>query len=414
MTEKLEIGGLEAEEIAEKYGTPLFVYDAEKIREQYRRLDEAFSSRYEDFRISFAVKSNLNPSIAQLLVNEGASLDCAAKSEILLANEVDAEEIMYTAPYNRRDEIEYAIEHGATVNLDSVFLLDKIDEMPEEICFRIDPGIGRGDFGLVLGGGDTKFGIPEERAVEAYRKAKERGAEKFGIHMMTGSNVRDPEYFGQITEKLLEIAGEVAEELDIQFEFVDIGGGLGIPYRSEQEELDVEKTAENVTEKFSQGIENHDIGRPELRIEPGRFLVAQSGHLLSRVTGVKENGGTEFIGIDTGMHHNIRPMLLDAYHEILIANELERPVDGAKTVVGPVCSSTDVMAEERELPDMEESDLVSIEDIGAYGFTMASHWNSRPLPAEVLVEDGEAEVLREREGLRDVFHGTELEKERSD
>lgn len=409
--EELHIGEIEASELAEEYDTPLFVYDAEKIREQYRRLDEAFSSRYEDFSINFAVKSNFNPGIARLLVEEGAGLDCAAKSEILLANEVEAEEIMYTAPYNRKDEIEYAIENGATVNLDSVFLLDKLDDMPEEICFRVDPGIGRGDFGLVLGGGDTKFGIPEERAVEAYRKAKERGAERFGIHMMTGSNVRDPEYFGQITEKLLEIAGEIAEELDIEFEFVDIGGGLGVPYQPGQEELDVEEAAENVTEKFKEGIEEYSIGRPELRIEPGRFLVAQSGHLLTRVTGVKEKGGTEFVGIDTGMHHNIRPMLLDAYHEILLANNLERPVDGEKTVVGPVCSSTDVMAEDRRLPEMEEGDLVSIEDIGAYGFTMASHWNSRPLPAEVLVENGEVEVIREREGLRDVFHGTELEKE---
>lgn len=408
---ELEIGGVKSTELAEEFDTPLFVYDAEKIREQYRRLDRAFSSRYSDFRISFAVKSNFNLGIASILVDEGAGLDCAAKSEILLANEVEAEEIMYTAPYNRKDEIEYAIEHGATVNLDSIFLLDKIDEMPEEICFRIDPGIGKGDFGLVLGGGDTKFGIPEDRAVEAYRKAKERGVEKFGIHMMTGSNVRDPEYFGQITGKLLEIAGRIAEELEIEFEFVDIGGGLGIPYRPEQQELDVEATAENVTEKFKEGIEEYEIGRPELRIEPGRFLVAQSGHILTRVTGVKEKRGTEFVGIDTGMHHNIRPMLLDAYHEILLANNLERKTEGEKTVVGPVCSSTDVMAEDRELPGMREGDLISIEDIGAYGFTMASHWNSRPLPAEILVEEGEAEVIREREGLRDIFHGTQLGKE---
>ena len=411
MGDELEIGGIEAEEIAESFDTPVFVYDAEKIRKQYRMLDEVFSSRYDDFRINFAVKSNFNPEIARVLVEEGAGLDCAAKSEILLAKKIGADEIMYTAPYNREDEIEYAIQHGATVNLDSIFLLEKIDEMPEQICFRIDPGMGEGDHGLVFGGGDTKFGIPEERAVEAYRKAKERGVERFGIHMMTGSNVRDPEYFGQVTEKLLEIAGRIAEELDIEFEFVDIGGGFGVPYRPDQEKLDVEEAAENVTERFTDGLEKYDIGSPKLMIEPGRFLVAQSGHLLSRVTGVKEKGGTEFVGIDTGMHHNLRPMLLDAYHEILPAKDPERPADGEKDVVGPVCSSVDVMAEDRALPEMEEGDILSIEDVGAYGFTMASHWNSRPLPAEILVEDGEAEVIREREGIRDVFHGTELEKD---
>lgn len=408
MTEKLEIGGQDVSDIVEKHGTPLFVYDAEKIREQYRRLDEAFSSRYSDFQINFAVKSNFNPSVVELLVEEGAGLDCAAKSEIKLAEELDVEEVMYTAPYNRKDEISYALEHGATVNLDSIFLLDKIDEMPEEICFRIDPGLGEGDHGLVFGGGDTKFGIPEDKAIEAYRKAKERGAEKFGIHMMTGSNVRDPEYFGQITEKLLEIAGEIAEELDIEFEFVDIGGGLGVPYRPEDEELDIERTAEIVTEEFREGIDEYEIGRPQLRMEPGRFLVAQSGHLLTKVTGVKEKGGKEFVGTDTGMHHNIRPMLLDAYHEIKLVNNLGRPLDGQKTVVGPVCSSTDVMAEERELPDMKEGDILSIEDIGAYGFTMASHWNSRPLPAEVMIDEGEIEIIRRRESLGDIYHGTVL------
>lgn len=410
MTEKLEIGGVETEQIVEDHGTPIYVYNAEKIREQYRRLENAFSSRYEDFRISFAVKSNFNPSIVRLLVEEGAGLDCAAKAEILLANEVGADEIMYTAPYNRKDEIEYALEHGATVNLDSIFLLDRVDEIPEEICFRIDPGIGDGDHGLVFGGGDTKFGVPKERAVEAYRKAKERGAEKFGIHMMTGSNIRNPDYFAEITEKLLEIAGEISEELGIEFEFVDIGGGLGIPYSPEDRELDLEETAEKVTEKFKEGIEKYNIGRPKLRVEPGRFLVGESGHLLSRVTGVKEKGGTEFVGIDTGMHHNIRPMLLDAHHEIILANDPERPLEGEKNVVGPVCSSTDVMAEDRELPEINKGDILSIENIGAYGFTMASHWNSRPLPAEIMVENGESRVIRERENLEDIFHGTELEE----
>lgn len=329
------------------------MYEAEKIREQYKKLEDSFGQHYKDFRINFAVKSNFNPSIVELLVQEGAGLDCAARSEMMLAEELGANEVMYTAPYNRKEEIEYAVEKGATVNLDSVFLLDKIDEMPEEICFRIDPGIGEGDHGLVFGGGDKKFGVPEERAVEAYRKAKERGAESFGIHMMTGSNIRDPEYFGEITEKLLEIAGMISRELDIEFEFVDIGGGLGIPYRPDQEELDIEGTAEKVAEAMKDGIKKYDIGEPELRIEPGRYLVAQSGHLLSRLTGVKQKGGKEFVGIDTGMYHNIRPMLLDAYHEIILANDPERPTDKERTVVGPVCSSTDVMAEERKLPEMK-------------------------------------------------------------
>ena len=406
----MAIAGINTEKIVEEYDTPVFVYDAEKIREEYRKLDQAFSSRYEDFQINYAVKANFNPSIAKVLVEEGAGLDCASKAEIKLANELDVEDLMYTAPYNRKHEIEYALDHEATINLDSVFLLDKIDELPEKICFRIDPGIGSGDHGLVFGGGDTKFGVPEERAVEAYRKAKQRGAEKFGIHMMTGSNIRDPEYFGQITEKLLQIAGQISEELEIEFEFVDIGGGFGVPYEPDEEELNIDRTAEIVTKKFREGIRENQIGNPELRIEPGRFLVAQSGHLLTRVTGTKEKAGKEFVGIDTGMHHNIRPMLLDAYHEIKLVNDTQRTGYSEKNVVGPVCSSTDIMAESRRLPKMVEGDILSIEDIGAYGFSMASHWNTRPLPPEVLVEDGETTLIREGENLDDLFHGTVLYK----
>lgn len=406
----LTINGVKTDELVENYDTPIYVYDFDKIKSQYRKLENAYSKKHDNFSLKYAVKSNFNPEIVQTLVDEGATLDCASKAEIKLAKELGVDEILYTAPYNRKDELEYALEQGATLNLDSIFLLEKLDKIPEEICFRIDPGIGKGDFGLVLGGGDNKFGIPEERAVKAYRKAKEKGVEKFGIHMMTGSNVKDPEYFGQITEKLLEIAGHISEELDIEFEFVDIGGGLGVAYEPSEEPLDVEKTAENVTEKFKEGVKKHDIGNPELLMEPGRYYVAEAGTLLTKVTGVKEKGGTEFVGIDTGMHHNIRPMLLDAYHEIELANDLEREIEGEKNVVGPVCSTTDVMAENRELPKIERGDILAIRDIGAYGFTMASHWNSRPLPTEVKLMSGKHEVIREKEEISCILHGTKLDK----
>jgi len=279
--------------------------------------------------------------------------------------------------------------------------------VPESICFRIDPEV-EGDQQLMFAGGDAKFGIAEEKAVEAYRQAKNKGVKKFGIHMMTGSNVRDPDYFAQITERLLETASEISNELDIEFEFVDIGGGLGIPYKPEEEKLDVEETAEKVVEKFTEGIQQYDIGEPELRIEPGRFLVAESGHLISKVTGVK-NKDTEYVGLDTGMHHILRPSLLDSRHEIKKVNRNEEKIE-ERTVVGPVCSSIDVIAEKRELPELEEQDLVSIENTGAYGFVMASHWNSRPLPPEIMVEDNKVKKIREAETKKSIFHGTRLDE----
>ncbi len=407
--EKLFVNNFSAEEIKEKYGTPLYVYDRETIEKQYEKLEGEFSKRYNNFSVSYAVKANPNPSIAEVLVEKGAGLDCASMAEIDLALKLDvpSEKIIYTAPFNTEEELEYAVSKDVTVNLDAVYLLDKMSETPERVSFRIDPGIGKGDFGLVLGGG-SKFGISEEEAIKGYKKAKERGVERFGIHMMTGSGILDPEYFGEAAAKLLEIAGKIKEETGIEFEFIDIGGGLGIPYRPEEKALDIEETAEKTVEKFKQGLDKHGLESPELRIEPGRYLVAQSGILLSKVVGVKQKQ-KEFIGIDTGMNHFIRPMLYDAYHEVLVANDLERETGSKKDVVGQVCENTDVVAEERELPELVEDDLVAIMDVGAYGFAMASNWNTRPKPPEVLVDGSELKLIREGQERRDVFHGTELE-----
>jgi diaminopimelate decarboxylase len=405
--DKMRINGSKVTEIAEKHGTPLYVYNEDKIREQYRELEESLCSRYVKVHINYAVKSNFNPRIAEILIDEGAGLDCASKAELELADRLDAEEVMYTAPYNRKDELEYAVEKGAEVNLDSVFLLDKMSEVPEMICFRIDPEIDS-DRDLMFAGGDAKFGISEEKAVEAYRKAKKMGVEKFGIHMMTGSNVTDASYFEYITERLLKVAKKVSRQVGIEFEFVDIGGGLGIPYRPEEDSLDIDAAAEGIVKEMKKGIEQYDIGEPELRLEPGRYLTAEAGHLISRVTGVKQKD-TEYVGLDTGMHQILRPSLLDSYHEIRKVEKKDDPTTEERTVVGQVCSSIDVIAEERELPELKQGDLVSIEDVGAYGFVMASHWNSRPLPAEVLVQGNSVELIRERQNKEQIFHGTFLD-----
>ncbi|MFB6291788.1 MAG: hypothetical protein ABEI58_00155 [Candidatus Nanohaloarchaea archaeon] len=279
--QELEIGGVPATELAEEYGTPLYVYDRETIERQYRRLEGEFGLRYDNFAVSYAVKANFNPSIVEVLVEQGAGLDCASTAEIELAKELGAEEVMYTAPYVTKEEVDSVCEEGVTVNFDGIYAFEKADEVPDRISFRIDPGVGRGDLGLVFAGDNSKFGVPEERAVEAYRRARERGVERFGIHMMTGSNVCDPDYFAQITEKLLEIAGRISDELGIVFEFVDIGGGLGVPYEPDEEPLDIEETAEKVVETFETGLEENDIGDPELRVIPcrevGRSSVLRDG-----------------------------------------------------------------------------------------------------------------------------------------
>ncbi|MFB6203180.1 MAG: diaminopimelate decarboxylase [Candidatus Nanohaloarchaea archaeon] len=404
------IGGVPVSELVEEYDTPLYVYDRDVIQERFTELEEAFDSRYPDFSVHYAVKANSNPEIVRTMLDIGAHLDCASIPELRLAEELEAtDRVLYTGLFNREDELEAAREHHVTINLNSAYLLEKMDEVPEKLSFRVNPGQGRGEFGLVLAGDNSQFGVPEDRVVEAYRKAKDRGVEEFGIHMMTGSNIRDAEYFEQITEKLLDIAAEVSRELGIEFSFIDIGGGLGIPYRPEQERLDVERVAEGVTSVLKEYVEETGIGEPELRIEPGRYLVAEAGYLLTRVTGVKESGKT-FVGVDTGMNHLIRPALHDAYHPVSLVSD-EREHGGEKTVVGPVCSSEDVLAEDRELPRLEQGDILAIEKTGAYGFSMASNWNTRRLPAEVIVDSGNHRLIRERQEVEDLFHGTDLEGE---
>lgn len=399
--EELEIKGNTASEIIEQHGTPLYIYDAGKIREQYRRLSNAFRETFENSSINYAVKSNPNPAILELLSTEGAGFDCASMAEMKVALEyAEPDDIIYTAPFPPVEELNFAAEKGLTVNYNSINAFERAEKLPERISFRIDPGIGKGDFGLTLGGG-SKFGIEEQNAVEAYRKAKEAGVERFGIHMMTGSGVLEAEYFGKVTRKLAEIAQDITNELDIEFEFIDIGGGLGVPYTPEENNLDVDLVAENV----SDALEDYELGNPAVMMEPGRFLVAESGYLISRVQDVLEKEKT-YVGLDSGMHHFLRPMLYDAYHEI----EAVKPSNEKITadIVGLVCENTDKFAENREISKVEVGDLIAVHDVGAYGFAMASNWNTRPLPSEVMVEDSDTRLIRKGQNWQEVFHGTQF------
>ena len=311
----------------------------------------------------------------------------------------DVEEVIYTAPFPPQEELEFAARNGVTINFNSIEAFERAEELPERISFRIDPGIGQGDFGLDFGGG-SKFGVNEENALEAYRKAKKAGVERFGIHMMTGSGVLDPEYFGKITRKLGQIAENISEKLGIEFEFIDIGGGLGVPYRPEEDDIDVEKVAENVSEAFDE----FDFDA-EVMMEPGRFLVAQSGILITEVQDVREKEKT-YVGLNSGMHHFLRPMLYDAYHEIEAVDPSNEKMDA--NIVGLVCENTDTFAEDREISRVQRGDHIAIRDVGAYGFAMASNWNTRPLPPEIMVDGEQVEVIREAQVWSDVFHGTDF------
>ena len=401
----LYIGGASTVELAQQYGTPLYVTDENRIKENARRLINAFKAHYNNFRLKYAIKANNNLSILRILSLEGIGADASCLEEIQLARMAGfpSNEISYTGNYNSDYELKHAHESGTIMNLDDTAVLPRLLKfgVPNTLSFRINPGVGKGKYaGLVFGGGKTKFGIGMKEAAKGYAMAKKAGVKNFGIHMMTGSCVMDVGYFKEITEKLLQIASEIRREARIDFGFFNVGGGFGISYQPGEDELDIKAVGKQVTQAFKKGIEEYSLGNPELMAEPGRYIVGDSTILLARVHHVKR-GARTFVGADAGMNTLLRPALYKAYHQIFVANKTNAKASQQVSICGQICENTDVLAEDREMPEIREGDLLAILNAGAYGFAMSSQYNSRPRAAEVLVKDGESDLIRERETVSD-------------
>jgi diaminopimelate decarboxylase len=406
---QLLIGKSEIVELASSYGTPAYITDEQRVRHNCRRLIAAFAKNYRKFRLNYAVKANNNLAILNIVRQEGAGADCSCIEELTLATLAGfgSEQLLYSGNYNSDYELAQGIEFGAPVNLDDAAILPRLLKYgkPEVLSFRVNPGVGKGEYpGLVFGGENTKFGVEESEIVHAYAKAKESGIKRFGIHMMTGSNVLNLDYFVSVTRKLFETAEKISREVGLTFEFVDIGGGFGVPYRPNESPLDIETLGSRVSTLFKEFVEKNEIGDPYLMIEPGRFVVSDSTVLLGRVHHIKKVGTKVFVGTDIGMNTILRPALYGAYHHIYVANSrpLAKP-ESVVTVTGQVCENTDVLAKDRPLPHMQVGDVIVVMNTGAYGYAMASQYNSRPRAVEILVNDGQAETIRERETVIDLM-----------
>jgi len=399
------ISGVDIKELAERYGTPLYVYDKSQFIENYRKLVAAFKRHYEKTEIHYAIKANSNLHVLKIFKDEGAKVDCSSPVELLLAEKAGfaRKDLMYTGNYESVDDLRVALKMNATINLDDINSFQRLIsiEKPERISFRINPGIGRGGFeGVVTGGTDAKFGVPYEKAFEAYKMAKDAGVKRFGIHMMTGSNNLEPYYFAEIVDKLLTIAGRVFRELEITPEYVDIGGGFGVPYEDDEEELNIELTAQLVAEEFREKCKKYNLGEPALKLEPGRFLTANAGYLISEVTGLKESY-KKFVGLNAGMNTLLRPTLYGAHHREYVYGK--RDSKGFVNLCGQICENSDIFAKHIYFPEVTEGDIVIQRDTGAYGYVMASNYNNRPRPAEVLVDGEKSEVIRRRETFEDML-----------
>ncbi len=396
-------GGIDPLELIEKFGSPLYIYDAAIIERQYKRMDSAF--QVPRFRINYACKANTNISIMKLLKTLGAGLDAVSINEVKLGLMVGylAEDITFTPNCVAMDELEKAVELGVRINIDNISILEQFgDAFPKvPVGIRINPHImAGGNSKISTGHIDSKFGISIHQLPHLLKVAEATGLTIDGLHMHTGSDILDAEVFLQAAEILLNVATHF-DHLD----YIDFGSGFKVSYQQNDIETDIEDFGLRLSARFNEFC--REYGRDlKLVFEPGKFLVSQAGYFLARVNVVKPTPSTLFAGIDTGLNHFIRPMFYNSYHRV---ENLSRPEGRPRiyTVVGYICE-TDTFGTNRKIAEIHEGDTLCFFNAGAYGFAMASNYNSRTRPAEVMVHEGKAYLIRRREKLDDLL-STQIE-----
>ncbi|MEA1894135.1 MAG: diaminopimelate decarboxylase [Euryarchaeota archaeon] len=402
----LTIGGVDTVSLAQEYGTPLYVIDEKRIRENFR----TFNSAFPDADIYFAAKANWNLSILRILASEGAGADVFSDGELyaaLLAG-ISQKKILFNGNSKTVHELQMAIDSGVRVSVDSMDELHKLSDLAikagkvVDIAFRVNPDVSPDTHPKIATGlASSKFGIGYKDVLNAYDEAKKlSGVNPVGIHCHIGSQITDVSPFGEAVERMMDIAEQITR-LGITLEFVDMGGGLGIPYQKEMATPAPRDLADTILPIFRRRSE--DIGiSPRLVLEPGRYIVGDTSLLLAGVNTVKRSA-RNFVGVDAGLNLMIRPAMYDAYHEVAVANKAG--LEGAEIydIVGPICESGDIIARERKLPLIEPGDVIAVFDVGAYGFSMSSQYNGRCRCTEIMVSDGSVDVIREQEHYGDLI-----------
>ncbi len=411
----LRIGRHDTVALAARFGTPLYVTDEDRVRARYREAHAALSSRYDPVRVLYAAKANGNPAILRALADEGAGADVFSAGELLLALQsgMEPDRLLFNGSSKSAADLALAVGKGVRVSVDSLDelrLLDRIaGEAGEtaEIAFRVNPALEVPTHPKIATGLRTsKFGIPAGEILAAYRAAL--GCDYIrpaGIHCHIGSQILDVEPFARAAGVMTGLAAGLAD-LGVRPGFIDLGGGLGIPYRRGIDpEPSFSDYAAAVVPVFSEGVREAGI-HPELWVEPGRYLVADSTILLTAVNSVKE-AHRRFANVDAGFNLLVRPVMYGAYHAVVVANKAGLLPAHRYTIAGPICETGDLLAEDRDLPPVEAGDLVAVLDAGAYGFAMASQYNGRPRCAEVLVRGEDAALMRRRETVGDLTAAAE-------
>ena len=392
------------EDIVNHFGTPFHLYDEKGIQETGESLIDAFSA-IDIFREYYAVKALPNPRILTILKNLGFGFDCSSLTELLLSREIGArgEEIMFTSNNTSAAEFEKAASCGGSIlNLDDISLIPKVPQIPELISFRYNPGAKRTGNSIIGDPLESKYGVSATQLCRAYQMAIQLGAKKLGIHTMLASNELNHNYMIDTVQMLLETVEQLSEVLGQQFEFVNMGGGLGIPYHPSENPLNLKEMARAITRLFVEFKDRNGYA-PRLYMESGRYITGPHGVLVTRAINRKDIYRT-YIGVDASMSSLMRPAIYGAYHHIDILGKCATNNDKEVDVVGALCENNDKFAIQRRLPDIDTGDILCIHDTGAHGSSMGFNYNGRLRPKELLLgSDGSIELIRREERAEDYF-----------
>ena len=402
------------EQMTEAFPTPFHIYDEKGIRENARRLNAAFAWN-PGFKEYFAVKACPNPYLMEILREEGFGMDCSSLPELLLSERVGVtgEGIMFTSNDTPEEEFVKAKALGAVINLDDIThipFLEACAGLPDLVCFRYNPGPLKGGNAIIGSPEQAKYGFTREQLFDGYRMLKEKGVKRFGLHTMVASNELNPQYFIDTADILFALVVELSRALGITFEFVNIGGGIGIPYKPEQVAVDVECVSAGVREAYTRHILGNGHPPLKLYLECGRMVTGPYGYLVSHVRHIKKTYKT-YAGLDACMSNLMRPALYGAYHHITVPAKAGQPCDTRYDVTGSLCENNDKFAIDRLLPELAPGDLVVIHDTGAHGYAMGFQYNGKLRSAELLLrEDGSVVPIRRAETVEDYFATLDFSK----
>jgi len=393
--------------ITEKYPTPFYLYDEKGIRETCRTLNRAFAWS-EGFQNYFAVKATPNPHILEIVKSEGLGGDCSSRAELILSETVGltGEQIMFTSNNTPIEEYKAAKDLGAVLNLDDISHIEYVDQhlgLPDLVSFRFNPGPARTGNVIIGNPSEAKYGFTEEQLFEGYRMLQQRGVRRFALHTMVASNELDGSFFVETARMLFDLAIRIHAELGIRIEFVNLGGGIGIPYRPEERAVDLLELGENIHKLYDEMVVPAGLHPLKVVLENGRMVTGPHGYLVTECIHHKHIY-RDYVGVDASMANLMRPGMYGAYHHISVLGKENVPHDRTVDVVGSLCENNDKFAIERSLPAIERGDLLVIHDAGAHGHAMGFQYNGKLRSAELLLkENGDVELIRRAETYDDYF-----------